>query len=98
VLRLPWAVKDLFSAWLERHFPDRKEKVLARVRDLHGGGLADPRFGRRMRGEGVFADAIGALFETTCRRLGLTERHRLSVASFRRPGAAGGQLALFDGA
>jgi DNA repair photolyase len=98
VLRLPWAVKDLFAAWLDRHFPDRKEKVLARVRDLHGGALADPRFGRRMRGEGVFADAIAALFDTTCRRLGLTARHRLSVASFRRRGAEGGQLALFDGA
>src|SRR5690606_36221018 len=28
MLRLPYAVKDLFVAWLERHFPERKEKVL----------------------------------------------------------------------
>src|SRR5581483_38534 len=49
ILRLPHGVADLFTAWLERHFPDRKEKVLGRIRDLRGGRLNEPRFGRRMR-------------------------------------------------
>jgi DNA repair photolyase len=93
VLRLPGAVASLFEEWLERHFPDRKEKVLNRVRDLRGGRLYDPRFGSRMRGEGLFADQIRTTFETFKRRYGLDQpRPELSTAAFRRPGQ---QLALF---
>src|SRR5918997_2744179 len=44
-LRLPGAVAPLFEDWLERHFPDRKEKVLNRVRSMRGGGLNDPGVG-----------------------------------------------------
>lgn len=95
VLRLPGAVTGLFEDWLERHFPDRKEKVLNRLRDLRGGKLYDPRFGSRMRGEGLFADQIRATFETFKRRYGLDQpRPELSTASFRRPGQ-GIQLGLF---
>jgi DNA repair photolyase len=95
LLRLPGAVADLFDDWLRRHFPDRREKVLNRVRALRGGELNDARFGYRMRGEGVFAEQIKALFDTARRRHGLDRRsHDLSVAHFRRPGE---QLALFDG-
>ena len=87
VLRLPGAVAGLFEKWLEEHMPDRKARVLSRVRSLRGGRLNDPRFGSRMRGEGVFAAQIRDLFETTRKRLGLERRGpRLSTASFRRPG------------
>jgi DNA repair photolyase len=93
VLRLPGAVTGLFEEWLERHFPDRKEKVLNRLRDLRGGQLYDPRFGKRMKGEGLFADQIRATFQTFVRRYGLDKpRPELSTASFRRPGE---QLGLF---
>src|SRR4051812_30911010 len=47
-LRLPFQVKDLFASWLEQHFPDRKDKVLNRVRELRGGKLNDSNFGSRM--------------------------------------------------
>ena len=95
-LRLPHAVKDLFERWLETHFPDRKDKVLNRVRSLRDGKLYDPTFGVRMRGEGVFADQIEALFDAACRKYGLNEeRFRISGASFRKP-AKGGQLSIFD--
>ena len=96
VLRLPHGVADLFADWLERHFPDRKEKVLGRVRDLRGGRLNDPRFGRRMRGEGPLAAQIKSLFALGCRRAGISGRGpELSSAAFRRPG--GTQLPLlFD--
>lgn len=94
-LRLPGPVAPLFEDWLERQFPDRKDKVLNRIRDLRGGRLNDPRFGSRMRGEGIFYDQLRALFHTTCRRLGLsTEGQDLSTDAFRRP-APGGQLSLF---
>ena len=36
IIRLPWAVAPLFEHWLEEHFPDRKEKVLRRIRHLAG--------------------------------------------------------------
>ncbi|HEY7216133.1 MAG TPA: PA0069 family radical SAM protein [Thermoanaerobaculia bacterium] len=86
VLRLPGAVAGLFEEWVERHFPDRKEKVLNRVRDLRGGRLYDARFGSRMRGEGLFADQIRTTFETFKRRYGLDQpRPELSTAAFRRP-------------
>ena len=95
MMRLPGAVAGLFEAWLEEHFPDRKEKVLNRVRDLRGGKLNDPRFGSRMRGEGVFADQVKAVFETAKRRHGLHGRRvELSAESFRRPGQTV-QLGLF---
>ncbi|MGZ8795882.1 MAG: PA0069 family radical SAM protein [Thermoanaerobaculia bacterium] len=85
VLRLPLAVAPLFERWLEEHFPDRKDKVLNRVRDMRGGKLYEAKWGVRGRGEGFFADQIEALFEVTCRRLGINERDdHLSVAGFRR--------------
>lgn len=97
VLRLPYAVAPLFEQWLERHFPDRKEKVLNRLRALRGGKLYDARFGQRMTGEGVFADQIEQMFNVACRRAGIADNHvQLSTAAFRRPG--GKQLGLFDAA
>jgi DNA repair photolyase len=96
MLRLPHAVKELFEDWLARHFPDRKEKVLNRLRDLRGGLLYDPRYGARMRGEGPFAEQVRQVFEVACRRHGLNATDiELSTASFRRP-PRGGQLGLFD--
>jgi DNA repair photolyase len=96
MLRLPHAVKDLFADWLARHFPDRKEKVLNRLRDLRGGVLYDPRFGARMRGDGPFAEQVRQVFDVTCRRVGLNATPvELSTAAFRRP-PRGDQLGLFD--
>jgi len=86
VLRLPFAVKNLFEEWLTQHFPDRKEKVLNHIRDLRGGRLNDPNFGTRMRGEGKIADQIEALFSVACRKAGFEGRRPdLSAAAFRVP-------------
>lgn len=85
-LRLPFAVKDLFVQWLEQHFPERKDKVLNRIRAIRGGKLNDPNFGSRMSGEGLFADQMAALFEVAARKVGLAGRRLdLSVDSFRVP-------------
>jgi DNA repair photolyase len=96
-LRLPHAVGPLFEAWLERHFPDRREKVLNRLREMRGGRLYDARFGARMRGDGVFADQIGALFRAARAKAGLDgERIELCAAAFRRPSLPPpAQLGLF---
>jgi DNA repair photolyase len=94
MLRLPHGTADLFDAWLARHRPERRARVMARVREVRGGRTNDPRFHSRMRGEGVYAEQIHALFELARRRAGLAgERPPLSAAAFRRPGQA--QLALF---
>src|SRR6266850_1160018 len=93
VVRLPHGVKELFEHWLEDHFPDRKKKVLNRIRDMRGGKLNDPNFGSRMSGEGVFAEQISSMFKLGCRRAGIEGRGpELSTAAFRRPG--GPQLSL----
>ena len=93
VLRLPHGVVDLFSDWLGLHYPDRKEHVLSRLRDLRGGKLHEGRFGSRMRGQGAFAKQISDLFDLSRRRHGLARRGlQLSTAAFRRPNE---QLALF---
>lgn len=89
MLRLPHGVKELFEDWLERHFPDRKDKVLNRLRSLRGGRLYDARYGTRMRGEGPFADQVEKMFEIACRKAGLNRRSiSLSTAAFRSPGWA----------
>jgi len=88
-VRLPFAIKDLFETWLGHHFPERKEKVLNQIRAMRGGRLNDPRFGSRMKGEGVFAEQLESLFALSCRRSGLTSpRLGPSTASFRVPSSA----------
>jgi DNA repair photolyase len=89
VLRLPYGLASLFEAWLERHRPERRERVMARVREVRGGRTNDPRFHSRMSGEGVYADQVHALFDLARRRAGLASRGpELSTAAFRRPGGA----------
>ncbi len=95
-LRLPHGLKDLFAHWLETHFPERKEKVLGRVRGMRGGKLNDSRFRSRMRGEGVYAEQIRALFHVARRKAGIPgDWPGLSTESFRRPDSVG-QLGLFE--
>ena len=92
-LRLPHELGTLFEDWLQRHYPDRKEKVLNQIKNIRGGRLNDPRFGTRMRGEGIFAEHLSKLFALTCRRLGLNKnRQAMERDNFRRP--LGDQLRL----
>ncbi len=95
-VRLPGAVAPLFEDWLGRHFPDRKEKVLNRIRSMRGGKLNDPDFNSRMRGGGVYAEHVSRLFGVACRRAGIERGSfpKLSAASFRKDGGA--QPGLLD--
>jgi DNA repair photolyase len=94
-LRLPHAVAPLFEQWLQTHFPDRKDKVLNRLRTMRGGKLYDSAFGKRMRGDGIFADQIDQLFDVARRKVGIAERGgELSVEHFRRPGGQQMDLSL----
>ncbi|HET8985078.1 MAG TPA: PA0069 family radical SAM protein, partial [Trueperaceae bacterium] len=96
LLRLPGAVSDLFEGWLDDNAPMRKEKVLNRVREVHGGVLDDRQFGRRMKGSGTYATQLGDLFRLAKRRAGIPERGiTLDASGFRVPGEVR-QGSLFD--
>jgi DNA repair photolyase len=111
VLRLPWEVNPLFQQWLEAHFPERAKRVMNRVRDLRGGKEYDSDFGKRMQGEGVWADLIRQRFVKATARLGMNLSSgrfaELDCSQFKRPlvvppsvskqcGNAAGQLDLFS--
>ncbi|MEQ1851508.1 MAG: PA0069 family radical SAM protein [Chthoniobacteraceae bacterium] len=93
LVRLPLAVEPIFSAWLERHMPDAKEKILGRIRELRGGALYRGRFGERMEGTGPAAERLHQLFDVSARRAGLAPGRRdlsitvraLTAAHFRVP-------------
>jgi DNA repair photolyase len=86
ILRLPLTVAPIFQKWLETNVPGKMDKVLDRIRAMRGGKLNDPRFGKRMTGEGIFSDQISRMFHVACRKVGLPEDGpELSTAAFRKP-------------
>jgi DNA repair photolyase len=85
IVRLPWAVASIFEHWLAEHFPEKKQKVLERIRHIRGGTkLNDTRWGTRTKGEGIFAEQIRSMFQVSCRRSGIGARPTLSTAAFLR--------------
>lgn len=94
LLRLPHEVKDLFRDWLAVHEPLKAERVINRLRDCRGGRDYDSRFGRRMRGEGVYADLLGRRFRLAHRRLDFPGAAPLDCDRFAVPGRPE-QLDLF---
>lgn len=95
-LRLPMEVAPLFRDWLATHAPDRAAKVMGRVREMQGGRDYDPDWGRRMRGQGVWADLIAQRFDRAMGRLGLArDLPPLRRDLFAPPPQAGDQLSLF---
>ncbi len=96
MLRLPMEVAPLFREWLETHSPDRAKRVMGRVRELHGGRDYDPEWGKRMTGEGAFAELVAHRFAIATRRLGLARvLLPLRTDLFRPPPCSGDQLSLF---
>jgi DNA repair photolyase len=95
VLRLPWEVSPLFRQWLELHYPQRAQRIMARIHDMRGGKDYDSDFATRMKGSGIWADLIARRFEKATHQLGFNrERVNLDTTAFRRPGLAG-QKQLF---
>ncbi|GGX64163.1 PA0069 family radical SAM protein [Saccharospirillum salsuginis] len=95
LLRLPLEISELFEDWLQRHYPDRAEHVMNRIRDMRGGKVYDSTFGKRMSGEGLYTDMIRQRFDKQCRKLGLNSHDEppLRTDLFRRP--SGQQIDLF---
>ncbi len=88
VVRLPFSVKEVFADWLAEHFPERKDKVLGRIRECQGETLSHGEFGKRLNGEGVWAEQIADVFRVSLLRSGLAGKRwpEGSTAAFRRPG------------
>jgi len=96
LLRLPWEVKDLFTAWVNEHYPDRASKVLSLIQQMRDGKLNDPNWGTRMTGSGPYAEMLRKRFDIARKRFGL-DRKRVSLDAtlFKCPPRAGDQLTLF---
>ena len=96
ILRLPFELKDLFKTWLERHYPLKAARIISQIRQMRGGRENDPRFGKRMSGEGIFAELQENRFRLACARHGFNRdgRDQLDTTRFESPAVAG-QLSLF---
>ena len=99
LLRLPGELKELFTEWLQAHYPDRARRVLNQVRACRGGALYASGFGVRMKGTGVFAELLARRFDVACKRLELNASRAtegtFDTGLFRPPPRAGDQLDLW---
>lgn len=94
-LRLPLEVSELWHDWLEEHYPDRVSRVMSKIREMHGGRDYSADWGKRMRGEGVWADLLRARFKRAVRDLGLAIKlPPLRTDLFAVPPRVGDQLSL----
>lgn len=96
VLRLNGAIADIFGRWLQTYYPDRAEKVLHQISELHGGVLSDSRFGKRMKGEGNLAKMIADTFRIARQRyLGEQDWPEYQTQHFSIPAKPGDQMRMF---
>ncbi|MCE9521813.1 MAG: PA0069 family radical SAM protein [Alphaproteobacteria bacterium] len=95
ILRLPLEIKDLFREWLEVQQPGRAAHVMSLVRSMRGGKDYDAEWGKRMKGDGVYAELIAKRFKLACERLGLNKSWLPQrVDLFKPPPKAGDQMQL----
>ncbi len=95
VVRLPWEVAPLFREWLQVHYPQRADRVMARIQEMRGGKDYDADFATRMKGDGLWAQLLAQRFEKACNRLGFNRERVMLDASRFRPPSPQGQGALF---
>jgi DNA repair photolyase len=87
LIRLPYEVKDLFKEWLTTHYPDRAKHVMSLIMQMRGGKEYDSTFGKRMRGEGEFAELLNTRFHLACKRykLNIQASPMLNTNIFKHP-------------
>lgn len=92
IVRLNGSIGKIFEDWLRKNFPDRFDKVWNQICNLHGGSVNDSQFGRRMSGEGNFADVIHQLFDVSKKKyFAGRSMPPIDLTKFRK----GGTLSLF---
>jgi DNA repair photolyase len=96
LLRLPLEIKDLFIEWLQAHAPGKATHAMSLISQCHGGIAYRSEWGRRMRGEGPYADMIRLRVEAASRRRGLDKReYDLDCSRFAVPKEPDSQFELF---
>lgn len=86
IVRLMGANEQLFENWLEEYYPDRKEKVMNQIRELHNGRAGSSEFGMRGRGVGAFAENIRNQRNLALKRFfPEMKKYSLRTDLFRRP-------------
>ncbi|HTF21746.1 MAG TPA: PA0069 family radical SAM protein [Chryseolinea sp.] len=92
IVRLNGSIGGIFEDWLRKNFPDRFDKVWHQICEMHGGNVNDSQWGRRMSGEGTYADIINKLFKASRRRFfGERSMPAYNLTKFRK----NGNLSLF---
>jgi DNA repair photolyase len=94
ILRLPGEVEGVFTDWVAKAFPLRKDKILNQTANAHGGTLHDAQWGRRIRGEGNFAQSISQQMQLARNKYGLNKPIPALRTDLFDP-MTGGQLSLF---
>jgi DNA repair photolyase len=98
LLRLPLEIAPMFEEWLAAHVPGKAKHVMSLIRQSRGGKPYQAEWGKRMVGEGPYAEMLRIRFEAARHRLGLDRRdpsRRLDCTQFRKPPRQGDQLSLF---
>ncbi|MCI4568013.1 PA0069 family radical SAM protein [Lysobacter sp. CFH 32150] len=95
LLRLPHELKEIWREWLQLHYPDRAAHVMSLIRQMRGGKDYDSTFGKRMRGEGPFAELIAQRFAKAHARLGFGRLPPLDASRFVAPRKPSPQGELF---
>ena len=96
LLRLPLTVRPVFTDWLAKALPSKKDKIESLIRQCRGGEMNDSQFGRRRLGEGPIADQIAQAFRVFAKKFGLDRIvPPLETRFFKPPTPSSGQLRLF---
>jgi DNA repair photolyase len=95
LLRLPHELKTIWREWLQLHYPERAQHVMSLIQQMRGGKDYDSAFGKRMRGEGPFADLIAMRFAKAHKRLGFGRLPPLDTSRFVAPRKPSPQGDLF---
>ena len=94
LVRLNDTVEPVFIDWLEAHYPDRKDKVLHQISEMHGGKLGEKQVIKRQIGEGNIADMIHSSFKIA-RKKYFKDKEFPALALHHFDGTKGEQLSLF---
>ncbi|MFM7022130.1 MAG: PA0069 family radical SAM protein [Flavobacteriales bacterium] len=93
-VRLQGAIAPIFEDWITKSFPDRAQKVLNQIKDMHDGEYSSSRYQQRKKGNGKLAEQLFALFKVSHQKyFAGRESHKLRTDLFRVPGK-GGQLSM----
>ncbi len=94
IVRLNGAIAEIFTDWVRKTLPERADKILHQIENMHGGTLNESRFGVRMKGEGEFADQVAQQFKIA-RKKYLNDREKTGLNCDLHEAYKDGQMKLF---